>query len=56
MEELGEGLRDLKRAGSPQERPTESTNQDLWDSKSLNYQPKREHWLNLIPSIYVAYE
>jgi hypothetical protein len=49
MEELGEGLRDLKRTGTSQENQQRQLTWTLGDSQRLNNQPKSKHRLDLGP-------
>jgi hypothetical protein len=50
MEELGEGLRDLKRTGTPQEDQQSQLSWTFGGSQRLNHdKPKNEHKLDLCP-------
>jgi hypothetical protein len=55
MEELGEGLRDLKGIGTPKERPTELTTLDPWELSETETSTK-EHFMSWTetPGTYVA--
>jgi hypothetical protein len=43
MEELGEGLKELKKDCNPKGRTTVSTNPITWSSQALSHQPKNIH-------------
>ena len=50
MKELGEGLRDLKKIGTPQEDQQNQLNRALRGSQRLNHKPKSIDRLDLDPA------